>query len=101
LTTKFKSIEEAQAYALLITGAPITTEFVEDPKLKVWDMRCMLLRDPNTPEEVKKEIRNWIAAQKGFRFKDKNGKEVLIVITPFRDGFDLWFIAPNGAATRV
>jgi hypothetical protein len=102
LTTKFESIEAAKSYAAYLAGVdPKTTKFIEDPKLKVEDISCILLDDPNTSEEIKKEIRNRIAAQKGFRFKNKDGKEVSIVIGPFRDGFDLWLIAENGWAVRV
>lgn len=102
MTTKFESVESAKNYACYLTEVdPKNTEFVEDPNLKVEDMSCMLLDDPSTSEKIKKEIRDRIAAQKGFRFKNKDGKEVSIVIGPFRDGFDLWFIAPNGWARRV
>jgi hypothetical protein len=102
MTTKFESVESAKNYAAYLAGVdPKTTEFVEDSKLKVEDMSCMLLNDPKTSEEIKKEIRDRIAAQKGFRFKNRDGKEVSIVIGPFRDGFDLWLIAPNGWAQRA
>jgi len=102
MTTKFESVENAKNYVCHLAGVdPKTTEFAEDPNLKVEDMSCMLLDDPDTSEKIKKEIRDRIAAQKGFRFKNKDGEEVSIVIGPFRDGFDLWLIAPNGWASRV
>ena len=102
MTTKFESIEFAKAYATRLAGIdPKTAVFTEDPKLKVEDMSCMLLSEPDVSDEMKQEIRARLDAQKGFRFKNKNGVEVSIVIGPFRDGFDLWFLGPNGFAQRV
>lgn len=102
MTTKFESVESAKNYASYLAGVnPETTEFTEDPELKVRDVGSWLLDFPDTSEETKKEIRSKIAAQKGFRFKNKKGEEVRIVIGPFRGGFDLWLIAPNGFAQRV
>ena len=40
--------------------------------------------------------------QRGFRFKNAQGKEVGIAIGPFRDGFDLWLISlDSGMSVRV
>jgi len=102
MTTKFESVESAKNYACYLAGVdPKNTEFVEDQNLKVRDVGSWLLDFPDTSEKIKEEIRAQISAQKGFRFKNKDGKEVSIVIGPFRDGFDLWLIAPNGFAQRV
>ena len=96
MTTKFESVESAKNYAAYLAGVdPKTTEFVEDSRLKVEDMSSTLINDSKVSKKTKKEIHDQIAAQKGFRFKDKNGKELQIVIGPLRDGFDLWLVGPN------
>lgn len=103
MTTTFPSIESAKRYAAVLVGVnPNNVEFIEDPGLKVEDMSALLLDCPDVSEDIKKEVRDRIAAQKGFRFKDREGKDVMIVIGPFRDGFDLWLIdQQSGWAHRV
>jgi len=73
----------------------------EAPDLKVQGLDALLLEDDDTPESVKKEIRDQINAQKGFKVQTEKG-EIQFVIGPFRDGFDCWFVdSKTGYAVRI
>lgn len=101
MSTQFRTVEEAKGYAAYCAGVNVA-DFKEVSELKVGDMGSMLLDDPDTSDEVKKSIRDQIAAQVGFEFLNGKGQKVQIVIGPFREGFDLWLINPeNGMAWRV
>jgi hypothetical protein len=100
MTTKFDSVEDAKAFVASIAGADPET-FTEVPSLRVDSMSALLLNDPDASEELKKEIRDQMEAQKGFQFTNVNGIEVKIVIGPFRDGFDCWVFGDNGGAMRL
>lgn len=67
------------------------TKAEEVPDLKVEGVDALLLEDDGVPENLKKEIRNQINAQKGYRVQTEKG-EIQFVIGPFRDGFDCWFV---------
>ena len=100
MSTKFSSIYDAKVYVAFRVGvAPETFEEVDD--LKVVGFEASLLDDPDTSEEIKKEIRDRIEAQKAFKFKTPEGIEIKIVIGPFRDGFDCCIVGDNGAAMRL
>jgi len=99
MSTMFGSVEEAKAVVASIVGVD-PASFKEDPSLRVGGIRASLLDDPDTPEEKRQSIQAWIDSQKGFK-TTKNGKEIQIVICPFRSGFDCWFIDQNGFCIRI
>ena len=73
----------------------------EVPGLKVEGLDALLLEDSGTPECLKKEIRDQINAQKGFKVQTEKG-EIQFVIGPFRDGFECWFVdRKTGYALRI
>jgi hypothetical protein len=80
---------------------PQNTEFIKDPTLKIRGMANELIRYPGTSEGTKRQLRQLIENQKGFRFKDKGGREVKIVICPVHDGFELWFLGPKGSGIQA
>ena len=100
MSSMFNSVDEAKSVVAEMAGVDPAT-FEDVPDLHVGGMETMLLDDPNTDEAIKQEIRDRIAAQKGFKFTDSHGQECKIVIGPFRDGFDCWIIGQNGAAMRM
>jgi len=73
MSTTFSSVEEAKAVVASIPGANLAT-FEEASDLHVGGMNTILLDDPNTSEKVKQEIQERIDAQKGFKFKNKDGE---------------------------
>lgn len=96
-----RSIEEGKALACAMAGVdPRTTEFVEDPDLRVEPIWIELMRAGNPTKKQKREMQDAVAHQHGFRFKNSKGKEVAIVIDRFRGGFCVWSVLPNGYATR-
>jgi hypothetical protein len=100
MSTMFDSVEEAKGFIAMKAGVnPTTLEEVEG--LHIGGMETILLDNPAVSEEIKQEIRARIDAQKGFKFKTSDGKEVRIVIGPFRNGFDCWIIGDNGTAIRI
>ncbi|MCG2692934.1 hypothetical protein L6279_02380 [Candidatus Parcubacteria bacterium] len=102
MSTMFGNIEEAKAYAAFGGGVDLrTTIFEEVEGLQAADMGAQLLDDPGTSKEVKQEIRDRLNAQKAFKFTNCKGIEVTIVIGPFREGYDLWIIGPQGQAIRL
>jgi len=100
MSSMFNSVEEAKAVvASMVSVDPATFEEVEG--LHVVGMEAFLLDDPDTSETVKQNIRDKIKAQKGFKFRAPDDKEIKIVIGPFRDGFDCWVIGDNGYSVRI
>jgi hypothetical protein len=95
----FESVDEAKAVAASIVGVD-PESFEDDPSLCVGGIEVGLLDDPDTSEEIKREIRARLDTQKGFK-TTKNGEEIRIVIGPFRSGFDCWFISKNGFGMRI
>lgn len=102
MTTKFGSVEEAKQAAAMMAGRKDLKE-VRFEKVEGLHVEGMvgLLDNPTTPEEVKKKIGAGIESQQGFEFQNCNGKEVRIVIGPFRDGYDCWLLGDNGFAVRL
>lgn len=100
MTMMFESVEQAKEVVASMAGADPET-FVEVEGLQVGGMELRLLDDSSTSEQTKQRIRDRLAAQKGFKFKNKEGKEYKVVIGPFRDGFDCWVVRKNGMALRI
>lgn len=102
MSTMFSSVEQAKGFVASMAGVdPGKTIFEEVPDLHVLGMGALLLGKSETSEEVKKSIQKRIDSQKGFMFKNSDGQEIRIVIGPFREGFDCWVVAENGAAMRI
>lgn len=99
MTMIFRSVDAAKTYAAVLAGVD-PSAFEPVPGLQVAGLDSLLLDDPDCPEATKEEIRARLAAQQGFKFQSPAGK-AQIVISPFRDGFDLWLLVPSGAAVRV
>ena len=101
VSTMVRSIEEGKALAAMMVGVdPATTTFVEDPQLRVEPIWMELMKAGDPSVEKLREMEEEVAQQHGFRFKDKDGVEIAIVIDRFRDGFSVWAIGPNGGAVR-
>jgi hypothetical protein len=86
----FKNIEEAKEYAAGLAGVdPATTVFKKTEGITVvLGMDADFVENPKMPEEIKKKIRARIEAQQAFKFNDKWGKEITIVIGPSCDDLD-------------
>jgi hypothetical protein len=98
----FHSVEDAKNHAAACAGLPNAGAFQAVPGLQVAGIDAILLDDPGTSEEIKKSIRDRLEVQQGFEFVNEKGVKCQIVIGPFREGFDLWFVNPeNGAAFRI
>ncbi|MCK5413581.1 MAG: hypothetical protein KAI57_04380 [Candidatus Pacebacteria bacterium] len=100
MTTMFESIEDAKNTIATMTDVDSDT-FEEVPDLHVYDVGTMLLSNPDISTKTKELIQKRIECQKGFKFKDKNKKEVKIVIGPFRSGFDCWILGEGESAYRI
>lgn len=100
MSSEFGSIEEAKIIVASLMGGDLDT-FKEISGVHVRNMGHLLLDDPDTPEETKEQIRKEIDAQKAFTFNTKDGREVKIVISPFRRGFDCWVLTEKGFAVRI
>ena len=93
MTTKFDSIDHAKEYLAALCGIDLS-KAEEVSELKVYGIDAILLEEENVPEEIKKDIRDRIDAQKGFRVQTVEG-EIQFVIGPFRNRFSCWVIDPK------
>jgi hypothetical protein len=100
MTTKFETVQKAKEYLAVMCGFDSSkAEEVQD--LKVYGMAAFLLESDYASEQMKKDIRDQIEAQKGFKVQTAKG-EMQFVIGPFRDGFDCWIVDPEtGNARRI
>ena len=100
MSTLFDRAEEARDYGMMMAGVdPESTEVIEDNSLRVQSAAGFFI-DQDTPKG-REQIARDLQGQKGYRFKNKNGIEVAIVVAPFREGFCVWGIANNGMALRL
>lgn len=98
MSTVYESVEEAKRAAARFGGIDYDSAvFKEVPELTVGGPLDHIL----PAEEAKKRIVELKKAQKAFKFLNKNGEEVKIVISPFRHGFELWLVGNNGFSVRT
>jgi len=100
MSTYFSTAESAKNFGISMAGVdPSNTELTEDNSLEVQTV-AGLWSDPNT-EEGKERIERDLEGQKGYRLKNNKGREVGLVVAPFRGGFCVWGIDLDiGAAIR-
>ncbi len=102
MSTMFSCVRAAQEFVAVGAGRdPETVIFEEVEDLRAGGLELELLDDPAVSEDIKKSIREKLAAQQGFKFTNCNGAEVKIVIGPFRDGYDCWLVGLDGLAFRL
>lgn len=103
MSTVYESIEDAKRTAARLGGIDYDSAvFEEVPGLTVGSpFSDILLEDEECPKELKEKIIEVQKAQKAFKFLNKDGEEVKIVIGPFRHGFELWIVGPYGYAVRT
>lgn len=101
MTTYFKNPDMARDFGVCMAGVdPKTAKLTEDNTLHV-QSAAGFLSDPSTPEGQER-IKRDLEGQKGYRFKNKPGVEVGIVVAPFRDGYCVWGIhLETGGAIRL
>ena len=98
MSTLFDRAENAKDYGIIMAGVdPQKTEVIEDDSLGVQSAGGFL-SDQHTPEGREQIVQD-LQGQKGYRFRNKDGVEVAIVVAPFREGFCVWGIV-NGMAIR-
>ena len=97
----FKSIRLAQKKAALISEAHPKTRFENIKLYVISPFMEYMLKDMHIPREL---IEKWMARlklQQGYKFKNKTGKEVKIVIEPFENGYVCWTIKKDGVAKAI
>jgi hypothetical protein len=96
MTTCYGSVDSAKKTAVFFMGLDLNqVEFEEIPCLNCIGLEGLLLDDPDVSEEEKQSIRDRLNSQSGFKIKGPDGKELQIVIGPFREGFELWLVNSN------
>lgn len=100
MSTQFSNPESARDYGISMAGVdPKKIEITEDKTLKV-SSAAGFLSDETTPEGREQKEKD-LAGQKGYRFKNKDGIELGVVVAPFRDGFCVWGVSlDTGFAMR-
>lgn len=100
MSTWFEQAEEARDFGIALGGIdPKTVTLMEDNTLKV-QFAAGFLSDPDTPEGQER-IKKDMEGQTEYRFKNRVGIDVAIVVAPFRNGFCVWgVILPDGPTIR-
>lgn len=87
----FKSIRLAQKKAIILSGAHSKAKFLEMPSVFIMtSLQKLTIEKMSPPKEL---IEHWRAEwelQKGFKFKNKEGKEIKIIIEPANSGYVCW-----------
>jgi len=101
VSTTFPTVDFAKTIAGFYADVDPET-FQEDPDLKVSSpFGDDNLDDPKLSDEKRAQIIARRETQQGFRFENKDGVKLGIVIEPFREGFCLWLIEEGGMARRA
>jgi hypothetical protein len=88
MSTEFKTVDSVKKYIAMKCDINIK-DIKEENKKTIIQKMCGFLK----PKDE--------ASHKSFIFNNKEGKQVKIVITPFRSGFDCWVVGENGWAIRL
>ncbi len=101
MSTPVRTIEEGQKLAAQMAGVEFDPSiFIPDPKLRVVSATAALV-DPSTIEGSEIVAIALLERQHGFRFNNKDGVEVGVVIAPLSgDRFCVWGVTPEGRAVR-
>jgi len=101
MTTEFINPEEAIRVAVSQCGAS-TDQLKEVEDVNATGVfTTTLLKSPEAPEKIKQQIRQKIDAQRAFKL-EREEETILIVVGPFRDGFDCYIMsAETGMGFRL
>lgn len=90
MSTEFKTVENVKEYIAYSCKIKVE-DLKEDNEYIIKKMGEIL--DPSLEKDK--------SSHKSFVFKNHEGKEVRIVVSPFRSGFDCWVVGDNGWAVRI
>lgn len=98
----FQSIRLAQKKAALVSGAHSKVKFEEVAGVVILsDFEKTVINRMSPPKEL---IEHWMLdwkKQKAYKFKNKKGDEVRVVIKPEVDGYSCWLLDANGIACEI
>lgn len=100
MSTQFPTPDAALDYGLSTAGVTReSAQLVEDPDLCIVPVWVDMLGSED-PEFARLRAEA-IEGQVGYRGRDKDGRDLALVVDRFRDGWCVWSVTQNGGASRM